>query len=209
LRRGADFFLARHFDSGSGGPYHARAMGNPLRDRRTPSELAASGQVIEFTEKISEFEQLAGIIADDLETLDPDKLPPDWRDKVVAGRLSFGFADAHKHLPMLQGKVAATVDGVCQRCLGAMQLPLVLELRLLFGSDESAALSDDGYEFWELEEDKLRPLDLVEEALIMAMPLTAMHVDNKVCVAPGKCEEDPGEKLRPFALLKSQMGNDN
>ena len=48
----SDNFRAVHFDSGSGGTYHARAMGNTLRDRRTPLELAASGQVIEFSEKI-------------------------------------------------------------------------------------------------------------------------------------------------------------
>ena len=184
-------------------------MGNPLRDRRTPSEWAASGQIIDFSEKISGFERLAWIIEDDLETLDPDKLRPDWRDKVVAGRLSFGFADAHGGLPMLQGKVAATVDSVCQRCLGTLELPLAVELRLLFGGDESTAASDDGYEVWELEEDELRPLDLVEEALIMTMPLAAMHVDSKACAAPGKDEEVPGDRIRPFAALKSQMENDN
>jgi hypothetical protein len=51
LADGADFFLESHFDRGSAGTYHARAMGNPLQDRRTPLELAASRQVIEFKDR--------------------------------------------------------------------------------------------------------------------------------------------------------------
>jgi len=184
-------------------------MGNPLRDRRTPSEWAASGQVIEFSEKIREFERLAGIVGGDLETLDPDKLPTGWRDRVVAGKLSFGFADAHDSLPTLQGDAEVTIDVVCQRCLAAMQLPLQVELRLLFGSDDSSALGDDEYEVWELEEEKLRPMDLVDEALIMAMPLVMKHVDSETCRGPEKEKQGSGERTRPFANLKSQMEKDN
>jgi len=209
LRSRADIFRLAHFDTGCGGPYHARAMGNLLRDRRTPSELAAIGQVIDFSEKIGGFERLAEIIKGDLDTLNPDKLPPDWRDRVVIGQLSFGFADAHNSLPMLEGKAAATIDVVCQRCLDAFQMPLAVELRLLFGGDESGLAADDGYEVWDLEDDNIRPLDIVEEALIMAMPLAAKHVDSKTC---GKSEEfkgGSGERIRPFAALKSQMENNN
>lgn len=189
-------------------------MGNLLRDRRAPSELAVSGQVIEFREKINDFSRLAAIVEGDLETLDAARMPPDWRDAAISGRLTFGFADAQSGLgaegavPMLQGRVAATLDAVCQRCLEPFQLPLAAELRLLFAEDASAGIAGDGFEVWELEEDKLRLLDLVEEALIMALPLAAMHVDDTVCHEPGALEEKPGKKLRPFADLKSQMEQD-
>ncbi|MDH3616451.1 MAG: DUF177 domain-containing protein [Gammaproteobacteria bacterium] len=208
LRGGADIFQVVSFDRGARGTYHARAMGNPLRDRRAPSELAASGQVIDFSEKITEFVGLAEIVKSDLEILDPAKLPPNWRDAVVAGQLSFGFADAQNGLPGVQGRLTATIDAVCQRCLEAFQLPLDVELRLLFGREESTVADADGFEIWELEEDKLRPLDLVEEALIMAMPLVAMHVDSETCHEPREIKQRPSEKLRPFAALKSQMEED-
>ncbi len=193
------------FDSGRRGPYHARAMGNPLQDRRPPSELAMSGQIIEFSEKISELEKLAGIVGDDLEALDPDNLPLDWRDTVVVGRLSFGFAGAQGAVPVLQGRVTTTIDAVCQRCLEAFRLPLEVDLQLMFDGDETVSADDGGYENWELEEEKFRALDLVEEALIMAMPLTAMHVDSKACHGPESLEDDAGERIQPFATLKSQM----
>jgi uncharacterized protein len=209
LRGRADIFQDLHFDRAARGTYHARAMGNPLRDRRTPSELAASGQVIEFSEKVSNFVGLAEIIKDDLEALDPAKLPADWHEVIVAGQLNFGFADAQNRLPKLEGKVAATIDAVCQRCLESFRLPLTVELRLLFGGDESAAAELDGYEVWELGEERIRLLDLVDEALIMAMPLAAMHIDSETCRPSDTIEQSPGEKLRPFAALKSQMEQDN
>ena len=184
-------------------------MGNLLRDRRTASEWAESGQTIEFSEKIDGFERLAGIVENDLEALDPDKLPPDWRDNVVAGRLSFGFAAAHGDVAALEGQVSAMVDAVCQRCLESFRVPLEAEMRFLFAGDKSAPEGDDGYELWELDEDKLRPLDIVEEALIMAMPLTAMHVDDEICREPDAAEIESGEKIRPFAMLKSQMENED
>ena len=190
-------------------------MGNPLRDRRTPSELAARGQLIEFSEKIGDFEQLAAIVESDLEALDPDKLPSDWRNATVYGQLAFGFAAAHGGLhptglwPAVEGRVAVTVDAVCQRCLEPFQLPLVTELRLVFGGDQAAAVEDAGYEVWEVEQDQFRPMDLVTEALVMAMPLAATHIDDAVCHEPEAIEEDSGDRIRPFAALKSQMENDD
>ena len=185
-------------------------MVNPLRDRRTPRELAASGQVIEISEKISSFGRLAKIVRGDLETLDPDKLPPDWRDAVVEAQLSFGFADAQQRFPALEGTVAVTIDAVCQRCLEPMQLPLAAELRLLFTDAENDAGHTEEFEVWEMEEERLRPLDLVEEVLIMSMPISALHVDDAVCVEPDT-DEEASEKgtIRPFADLKSQMENEN
>jgi len=184
-------------------------MSNPLRDRRTPSELAASGQVIDFSEKISEFERLVEIVERDLETLDPDTLPLDWRDSIVAGRLSFGFTDAQGGVVALEGEATATINTVCQRCLSVFQMPLKAELRLLFDANESALADDENYEIWELEEEKLRPLDLVEEALIMSMPLVAMHVDDETCHRVKAPVADSGEKIRPFASLKAQMKDGN
>ena len=182
-------------------------MGNPLQDRRTPQDLAANGQIIEIAEKIGDLERLAGIIETDLDALDPDKLPAEWQSSVVTGRLEFGFADAHKRVAVLDGHLEATIDAVCQRCLEPFQMPLVIELRWKFGGDNAAAV-DDGYENWELAEDTLRPLDVVEEALIMAMPFTAMHDDDPHCTKPDVAVQAGTGKTQPFATLKSQMEDD-
>jgi len=106
-------------------------MGNPLRDRRPLADLAARGQVVEIADKIGSFDRLARILEADLSALDPDKIPPGWRDAEVIGRLEFGFADAQQRLVALEGAVEVTVDAVCQRCLQPLKLTLYSALRLL------------------------------------------------------------------------------
>ena len=184
-------------------------MGNPLRDRRTPQEFAASRQSIDFDDKIGDFERLAGIVEADLSTLDADEVPQDWRDRTVAGHLSFGFADAQQGLPTLEGWVSATVDAVCQRTLEPMELTLTAELKLLFANDPAQATDDSGFEVWELEEETLRPLDIVDEVLAMAVPLVVVKETDENRDRPAEAAEQSRDTIRPFAALKSQMEQDN
>jgi uncharacterized metal-binding protein YceD (DUF177 family) len=183
-------------------------MGNPLRDRRTPQEFAASRQIIDFESKIDDFERLAEIVETDLSALEADRIPAGWRERQISGQLSFGFADAQQGLPQLEGRVTATVDAVCQRCLEPFELELAVNLKLLFGGEGSEADESD-FEFWELEEETLRPLDIVDEALVMAVPLAVVHEDDETCMAPDDVVDEGRDTIRPFAALKSQMEKDN
>jgi uncharacterized metal-binding protein YceD (DUF177 family) len=195
------------------GPYHARAMGNPLRDRRTAAELASDGQVIEIAGKISYFESLASIIEADLAALDPDKMPSGWRDCAVLGDLQFGFVDEKRRIPMVSGRVTADVAAVCQRCLEPFQLQLEIEPELLLLEIQQSADGYDDYEVWELDEQTMQPQDIVEELLIMAMPFSAMHDNMADCrvflsadSSDDPADDDGTEKLvKPFAALRSQM----
>ena len=191
-------------DSRRNGPYHARAMGNPLRDRRTAAEWAAAQQVIEISAKVGDFKQLGAIVEADLAALDAAKIPAGWRDSRVSGRLQFGFADARESLPAVNCRVTLTVDAVCQRCLEAFRLPLEVETNLLLLAFEQTVDGYDGHEIWELEEQTLRPQDIVEELLILALPFSAMHTESAACRALSS--EDGGEEMtRPFAALREQM----
>ena len=205
---GAPYFAGQGFDSGCAGPYHARAMGNPLRDRRTPSELAESGQVIEFKEKLDDFTRLAAVVEADLAALDPATLPADWRAAPVSGRLVFGFAAAQNRLPVLDGRAAVTLDAVCQRCLEPFRWSLDVPMRLLFGAAGSGATEAADYELWELPEATFTPLEVVDELLVMAMPLAAMHDGDAECGAPQEKVDESTGKIRPFAALKAQMDTD-
>ena len=195
---------------GSGGPYHARAMGNPLHERRTAADWAAAKQVIEITDKISSFEQLSAIIEADIATLDADRMPAGWRDTVVEGRLEFGFADAQQMLPTVRCVARTEVDAVCQRCLEPFRLPLDVEAELLLLELEQSVEGFEEYEVWELEETLLRPLDIVEELLVMALPFAAMHVESAACKALTPAKEDGAvEMTTPFAALREQMAQDD
>lgn len=183
-------------------------MANPLRDRRTAAEWAAVRQVIEIAEKLSSFEQLSSIVEADLAALEPAKIPAGWRDSIVTGELAFGFVDPRESIPTVRCKVAVTVDAVCQRCLEAFRLALETEADLLLLAHEEAAEGYEDHEVWELEEKALRPQDIVEELLIMALPFSAMHVDLASCKALSAPADDKVDTTTPFAALRAQMIQD-
>ncbi len=203
-------WLARDFDSGLRGPYHARAMGNPLRDRRPAAEWASVRQVIEIADKIGSFDGLAEVVEADLAALDANKLPSDWRDATVSGVLQFVFLDAEERVPAVTGSATAAVSAVCQRCLEPFCLTLKIEPRLLLLEQQDTVDGYDEFEVWELDGQAVRPQDLVEELLIMALPLAPMHDDMAACKAFSAENDGADDLTKPFAGLRSQMAqNDN
>jgi uncharacterized metal-binding protein YceD (DUF177 family) len=182
-------------------------MANPLLDRALPERFAQRGQVIETVEKLSMLERLAGIVGADLEALPAAKIPPKWRDAPVTISLRFGWADSRERLPMLEGTVQVSIDAVCQRCLEPCRIALVPTLHLLFVKAETAAHGDSLFEVWELEEETLCPLDVVEESLIMALPMSAMHASIATCgPLAAQVGTIPDEDIvRPFADLKLRI----
>lgn len=185
-------------------------MGNPLHERRTAAEWSAESQVIEITENTDVFEQLCAVMEADLAALDADKIPADWRDTQVTGRLEFGFADAQQLLPCVRCRVETSAHAVCQRCLEPFRLKLECETNLLLLGMEQEVDGFDDYEVWELEEKLLRPRDIVEELLIMAMPFSAMHTESAECRALSSDTEHGAEEMTtPFAALREQMAEDN
>ena len=180
-------------------------MGIPLHTRRTAAEWAAVGQVIDITEKLSGFERLESVVEADLAALDDAIRPADWRDSLVTAKLKFGFVGAGDKVPTVQCEVSATVDAVCQRCLQPFRLPLEVDAALLLLELEETVDGYDEYEVWELSEATLRPLDIVEELLIMALPFSAMHAESAACKALSAEVSDGEEMTTPFAALREQM----
>ena len=64
-----------------------------------------------------------------------------------------------------------------------MQFEVQIEPKLLLLSSEQSVDGYDEFEVWELAETELRPQDIVEELLIMALPLSAMHNKTADCKA--------------------------
>jgi uncharacterized protein len=186
-------------------------MPNPLLDRRAPAELAEFGQVIEKQVQLQTFSGLTEVLTADLSSLAPDEIPQQWRQTPVAIRLKFGWVDHGRRFPALEGRVVARVPAVCQRCLRPMQLTLDEKLKLLL-ADASEAASAEGvsgdHSVWEIDEATIRPLDILEEALIMAIPLSALHGPGEGCdAADAVVSADSDETIRPFAGLRSTLSD--
>lgn len=181
-------------------------MANLMLRREPPEELAGRGQVIETIEKIVDFKRLSEIIAKDLSVLSEAKKPQRWRQVPVAITLRFGWIEARPGIPALEGSVSTTVAAVCQRCLGPLELALDLQLKLLLPQTGVKSDEYEEYETWEFDEQNVTPADIVEEALIMALPFSALHKTSSQCVPINEQNVvDEDRKTRPFEDLHTLM----
>lgn len=184
-------------------------MANPLFDRVLPSDLAENRQHIEFKGKVADFERLVEIAEAELSAVSSDRWPRRWRAAPVEIRLDFAWMDAEQQIPTVSGRASAQIPMVCQRCLEVFGLSLDASLKMLLVRPnvqyaELAGFAD--YEVWETEEKALRPFDIVEESLVMAMPLAPRHESEVSCGALAAEIAESGLKMaHPFADLRSQM----
>ena len=166
--------------------------------------------MIDVTVKLDDLGRLVKIAKEDMAAVAREYQPREWRAAPVNIRLGFAWAGERGRIPLLAGNVETTVAAVCQRCLEPFALPLRATLNMLLVRAADEAAGQNEFEIWELEEDVVRPLDIVEEALIMALPLSALHAPGEQCRP--LTESANGEKretVRPFADLRSRMDKSN
>jgi uncharacterized metal-binding protein YceD (DUF177 family) len=185
-------------------------MANPMLEPVPPADLANIGQVIETKGKIEDFRRLAEIVDADLSALPEASFPQHWQQATVDITLRFGWIEARPGVPALEGRVATKLAAVCQRCLGPLELVLDTAINLLLPQSGTTPAECDGFEIWEFDENTVRPADIVEEALIMAMPLSALHELSDDCKALLDDERaDASKTVRPFEDLRSLMANED
>ena len=104
--------------------------------------------------------------------------------------------------PALQMHAEAAIGLECQRCLQRMVVPLNVERRLFFvaGEDAAAALDADSDDDVLALEPALDLKKLVEDELLLALPLVPRH---EVCPEPLPLEPEPEApaSAHPFAAL--------
>ena len=177
-------------------------MVRPFTDAYALSELADSRQVFDIACQIKDFPRLKELVERELAALDPADGPLSWADLPVSGKIGFGYVDERSELVSADLTVAAGVPVVCQRCLELFEYGLETTAALIFGRD--GAEVREGYETWELDDDRIRPMELVDEALVMAMPFAAKHSDER-CGGDIAPEREARDTVRPFADLKALM----
>lgn len=133
--------------------------------------------------------------------LHPD-LRVDWQ--VDAEMVSDG---GNGHQPWLHLRAETTFPMLCQRCLGPVDVPLLVDRSFRFVADEATAEALDE----EFDEDLLAlspDFDLhalIEDELLMALPVVPRHEECPEAVPLSSSQEDfeaaNAEKPNPFAAL--------
>jgi len=120
----------------------------------------------------------------------------------VEVRLSFS-RDA-RGLPHLAGELRTALPLTCQRCLEAVDMPVAAEVDVFLLSDEALAerLGEEE-DYVVFDDGQLDLPELLEDELILAMPLVARHDDCEPQVALSEPEPvaEPAKKENPFQVL--------
>jgi len=124
-----------------------------------------------------------------------------------------GVDDQQVHF--ITGQVQTQIELVCQRCLGPLQLPLVVDLRLgLVRSSSQAGTLPPEYDPLVTSEQDIAVSELIEDELILAVPFAPMHDETQACrtLNTALADEASGENrlektTQPFATLSTLLKN--
>lgn len=125
-----------------------------------PRKFARQGKQFEGSLALKQFDRLVGSLADD--------------QGEVKVNLHFHLSEDHRVI--LEGHVEANLKMICQRCLDVAELPVRSDLSLMgVWTDEQAKALPEEYEALQLREEPVELLPLLEEELILALPLVPFH----------------------------------
>jgi uncharacterized protein len=123
--------------------------------------------------------------------------------------VSFEFLRHELDVPMVAGRLKTSLELLCQRCLKPLEYPMVVDFRLMIDaidemvehSSDDTLYSDGGY---------IDISEVVEDELILALPLVAMHEDI-ACNENWQVAELQAEtpiRENPFAVLQQLKTTD-
>lgn len=162
----------------------------PIPPHVDPRKLADRGATLEGELQLIDLQRLCGALA----------------DSGGAVRTKFVFERDERNAVVIHSELEAHVTMICQRCLEQVTLPIHSACDYAVVKEGANTQSvPQGYDVLELGEDPLDLLALIEEELLLALPIVPAH-DPEDCQRPaGYSEPGPVEdevvRPNPFSVL--------
>ena len=153
-----------------------------------PLRLAKAGKKIAGRYALNDMQRLGGLL----------------RDRIGHVLFMLEFTrDEEQKLYCIIGKIETKLHVVCQRCLGSMELQInsLVNLSIVSGQTDISNLPDK-YEPLILDDDSISLLELIEDELLLAVPMSPTHELNRCPAAKILDEMHDAVPNRPFAILK-------
>lgn len=158
--------------------------------------LAGEGAGLERRYPIERFARLADILSDN-------------RGEVT---VRFGFARVGEDIPACEMELRCVMTLTCQRCLEPFGQPVHSVTKLAFvTSEEEAGRVPEGFEAVPVSKARVDLLELVEDELLLSLPVVALHGEGSRCAGSARQagdegrEQRPTETHRPFAQLQDLL----
>ena len=165
-----------------------RSMSRPLPELADPIRLCAGGSEFSGTLALAEFDRLRQALASD------------------AGEVTFTveFARDERGINTVHGTLDTTLNLLCERCARPFDLPVHADWQLAAVSSlaEADRLPED-YEPLLVGEELTRLRDVIEDEVLLALPLVPKHPESEDCkpVATRDEGKESGQDS-PFAVLE-------
>jgi len=139
-------------------------------------------------------------------------------DPMVTANLS--FSRGLFGYPLVKGQIFTSVNMRCERCLDEVNIELNADIEVMLKPENEELPENeqikgkDGPDFHEYDGKSLMLADLIEEELLLVLPLVPKHQDISLCnqdmvawlaanEAPSQDQEtSAGKAENPFAILK-------
>jgi len=157
-----------------------------------PAKLAASGGYLTGQLGLVDMQRISDLILN--------------REGNVSYTLTFSKDD--RGTIIIAGNLAVSLVVLCQRCLGEMELLIDNQIKVgIVSNQEEMKNLPDFLEPFMAEERDISLLKLIEDELILGLPLSPLHSPEK-CPAMQVAEGYYPEKTNPFTVLKElKTGN--
>lgn len=174
--------------------YHAPFMSARLPDFIDPRQMARVGRILEGELGVAGMDRLTSLLFSDAGKVD----------------VKLMFDTDESGLGVIKGELNAELEMICQRCMQGMQVEISVDVMLGMINDGSQAEQlPESYEPLLVTGNEMKLADIVEDELILALPVVAMHSPEQCSVKQVvEFERDDEEQLttqkqNPFAVLKT------
>ncbi|MEE1925847.1 YceD family protein [Pseudomonas sp. 148P] len=165
-------------------------LNDPIPPHVDPRKLADRGVSIEGSVPLADLERLCDPLSDNVGTV----------------QAKFDFERDEQGSVVFHTDLNVEVKMVCQRCLELVTLPIHSECTYAVVKEGANTQSlPKGYDVLELGEDPLDLQALVEEELLLALPIVPAHHPEECQQPAGADEPEPSEdevkRSNPFSVL--------
>ena len=165
-------------------------LNDPIPPHVDPRKLADRGVTLQGSLQLADLERLCDPLSDNVGTV----------------QAKFDFERDEQHVVVIHSELEVEVKMVCQRCLELVALPIRSECHYAVVKEGADTQSlPKGYDVLEVGEDPLDLMTLVEDELLLALPIVPAH-DPEDCQQPaGANEPEPSQdevsRSNPFSVL--------
>lgn len=118
-------------------------------------------------------------------------------------QVKLSFRKARKHRFLVVGKADVMVKLECQNCLTPLEFRLQVDLRYFIINDVDVEIPE-GEDSLVCEVEMIRPVDIIEDELILGLPMVARHSDGNCPESHSHINDNSpveGATHKPFAAL--------